>query len=206
MLRKDCNKKGFTLVELLIVIVIVAVLVTIGILVLSGKKEKSANATDAYNAKTIAHQIEYYYMSNPEAVNRLLAIEPDSPGAMEVLVLKDGIIFSTHRNGGKGCNTAKDKAVEADMIKIFGNYDKTVGGYSYNTSIKCQSTKTWKQYAVVISMWNPNTRKATSYPNIFYTSYSEEAYDGGYKWDSVMSNDSYNKTFKKLCGGDRIFE
>lgn len=51
MLKKLTNKKGFTLMEMLIVVAIIAVLVAIAIPTFSGQIEKANQATDAANCR-----------------------------------------------------------------------------------------------------------------------------------------------------------
>ena len=51
MLKKFTNKKGFTLMEMLIVVAIIAVLVAIAIPVLTGQLNKANEATDAANIR-----------------------------------------------------------------------------------------------------------------------------------------------------------
>lgn len=208
------DRLGFTVAELLVVVAIIAVLVGISIPIFANQKEKAANTVDVNNAKEIARQLEYYYMTNPDAVTRLLAIEQESTGSMQVIVTPQGMTFSTHyNNSGYDYNsTPGDKLVGADMKQIFGDPDSTTlkgnNGklYELYNDYKCQSTKTWKQYAVVISCYNKATGKATSYPNIYYCAWDAAAYDGGYKWDNVVLKSAANNAFKNACGGDRIIE
>jgi prepilin-type N-terminal cleavage/methylation domain-containing protein len=197
------KNKGLTIIELIVVIAILAILMAFALPAFTGIKEKAANQTDGANAKQIARQLEYFYAANPEAVERLLKIEPETPGAMEILVLQDGMIYSTHTDGGKGCKTAVDKAVEADMKELLGDYDQS----GYNKSVKCKSNREWKQYAVCVSCWNQITRSKTSVPNIYYTAWDAAAYDGGYQWDNIINGTKKSvSVFKTLCGGDRILE
>lgn len=51
MLKKFTNKKGFTLMEMLIVVAIIAVLVAIAIPTFSGQLKKANEATDAANIR-----------------------------------------------------------------------------------------------------------------------------------------------------------
>ena len=51
MFKKFTNKKGFTLMEMLIVVAIIAVLVAIAIPTLSNQLEKAREATDAANLR-----------------------------------------------------------------------------------------------------------------------------------------------------------
>lgn len=52
MLKKFTNKKGFTLMEMLIVVAIIAVLVAVAIPVLTGQIDKAQQATDAANIRS----------------------------------------------------------------------------------------------------------------------------------------------------------
>ena len=51
MLKKLTNKKGFTLMEMLIVVAIIAILVAVAIPVLTGQLDKANQATDAANIR-----------------------------------------------------------------------------------------------------------------------------------------------------------
>ena len=51
MLKKFTNKKGFTLMEMLIVVAIIAILVAIAIPTFTGQLEKSRQATDLANVR-----------------------------------------------------------------------------------------------------------------------------------------------------------
>ena len=51
MLKKFTNKKGFTLMEMLIVVAIIAILVAIAIPTFTGQLEKSRQATDVANVR-----------------------------------------------------------------------------------------------------------------------------------------------------------
>ncbi|MCH3944058.1 MAG: prepilin-type N-terminal cleavage/methylation domain-containing protein [Atopobiaceae bacterium] len=48
---REQSDKGFTLLEMLVVVAVIGVLVAIAIPVFTQQKEKAANETDAYNAK-----------------------------------------------------------------------------------------------------------------------------------------------------------
>jgi prepilin-type N-terminal cleavage/methylation domain-containing protein len=208
-LTKSKKSNGFTIAELLVVIAIIGILVAVSIPIFTNQKEKAANATDVYNAKEIARQIEYYYMSNPDKLNNLLAIEKESPGSMQVIVLQDGMVFSTHTGGGKGCSTAADIAVERDMHELFGIYDSTLtqtGSEACLSTYKCKSTKKWKQYAIIFSMYNMSTNQITSYPNLYYGAWDSAAYDGGYKWDTLSKDNSALQNFIAITGTGIVVE
>ena len=61
------NKKGFTLMEMLIVVAIIAVLVAIAIPVLSGTLEKSREATDAANLRAAYAECAIAVLDGTEA-------------------------------------------------------------------------------------------------------------------------------------------
>ena len=58
------NKKGFTLIEMLVVIAIIAVLVAIVVPTVSKSTEKSKAAADAANLRTIAAEAAIDYLDN----------------------------------------------------------------------------------------------------------------------------------------------
>ena len=63
-MKKLTNKKGFTLIEMLVVIAIIAILVAIIIPVVSSATEKAAAATDAANMRSFKAEIVTKYLSN----------------------------------------------------------------------------------------------------------------------------------------------
>lgn len=66
MFRK--NKKGFTLIELIIVIAILAILAAIAIPMFSGITESANNAVDKANASNIATAYNAFQALNPEGM------------------------------------------------------------------------------------------------------------------------------------------
>lgn len=59
MLKKLNNKKGFTLMEMLIVVAIIAVLVAIAIPVFNGALTKSKEAADVANIRALCGETGY---------------------------------------------------------------------------------------------------------------------------------------------------
>lgn len=101
------NKKGFTLVELIVVIAIVAVLAAVGIPAIAGYVAKSKQATLDSNAKTIATQAQVKY-SNMEAQGKSYS-EINSVTVEEIAKLA-------------GIDTSKfDITIEKEMIDVDGN-------------------------------------------------------------------------------------
>ena len=67
MFEKLCalkNKKGFTLIEMLVVIAIIAVLVAIAVPVVSSSTTKAKAATDAANLRTAMSEANIYVITN----------------------------------------------------------------------------------------------------------------------------------------------
>nr|WP_321400272.1 prepilin-type N-terminal cleavage/methylation domain-containing protein [uncultured Desulfobacter sp.] len=60
-LRKQNNQKGFTLIELMIVIAIIGILAAIAIPQFSKYRAKSYNAASVSDAKNIKTELEGYY-------------------------------------------------------------------------------------------------------------------------------------------------
>lgn len=70
---KKLNKKGFTLIEMLVVIAIIAILVAIIIPTVSNATEKAKEAADAANIRSLAAEAEIEYLGQtgtPTAVTR----------------------------------------------------------------------------------------------------------------------------------------
>ena len=64
MLKKLTNKKGFTLMEMLIVVAIIAVLVGIAIPTMSNQLEKAREATDAANIRALYAEAMVEYLNS----------------------------------------------------------------------------------------------------------------------------------------------
>ncbi len=74
------NKKGFTLIEMLVVIAIIAVLVAIVIPVVGNSTNKAACATNAANLRSVKAEITTALLTNDEAKYDLAAIKAAAAG------------------------------------------------------------------------------------------------------------------------------
>jgi prepilin-type N-terminal cleavage/methylation domain-containing protein len=221
-MRKD--KKGFTLIELIIVIAILAILTALITPKIQGYVEAANNQTDVSNAQTMAREITYYYTLHPEELKYLQAFQNDSPGVVEVLVLPDGVRFTTYRN----TNSDNQKRAMCDVESIFdpnvkdcttyeGYQDTTAGNhYDNNIAVKCASKSTWKQYALAVTTWyqtgdmkmSDSELKTynASLPmqiHVYFTAWNNDAdtaYDGFAKYWINNTNSSI-KQFQSMCGG-----
>ncbi len=66
-MKKNNNRKGFTLAELLIVVAIIAVLTAIAIPVFSSQLEKSKEATDQANVRSAYAEVVTLYLTDNAA-------------------------------------------------------------------------------------------------------------------------------------------
>ncbi|MBP7348915.1 MAG: type II secretion system protein [Butyrivibrio sp.] len=120
------NNKGFSLVELIIVIAIMAVLVAVLAPQFLKYVEKSRNATDAQNATAIVSAIQTCYADPDTAATDL----PANNATTTITVNATGIT---------GADTFVTKAF-------------TDAGLS--TSTNCKSKQTWKEYTIKYTVTN----------------------------------------------------
>src|SRR5690606_8951147 len=84
--RKRRRQKGFTLIEMLVVVLILVIVAGIGFVVVNNQIEKSRERTDIANVRTIADAVQRYMMENTDVptVEKLvnegyLAAPPKNP-------------------------------------------------------------------------------------------------------------------------------
>ena len=93
------NKKGFTLIEMLVVIAIIAVLVSIIVPVVSNSTAKAKGAADAANLRSVAASVAIDYLDNNE-VNTAYADMADCetyPNATLEVYNNDGQIVAVFK-------------------------------------------------------------------------------------------------------------
>lgn len=123
------KKKGFTLIEMLVVIAIIAILVSIIVPVTSNANKKSKAAADAANLRTVLGMLNIEVINGqstvPEIINASLhptsQMDPeavlqavfDAPGFIEVYYVKGNVYYSLDylsdvaTNGESSISTAK---------------------------------------------------------------------------------------------------
>lgn len=102
MLKKFTNKKGFTLMEMLIVVAIIAVLVAIAIPTFSGSLDKANAATDLANIRSGYASAQIKVMTEKVTDTKLY-------------LQKDGSVAPTDTNAYK-CKGKSDDVSGADEI------------------------------------------------------------------------------------------
>ena len=107
------NKKGFTLMEMLIVIAIIAILIAIAIPTFTAALEKSRQKTDLANARALKSLVVAQYMAGEEG------------DAVRTAINGGGATFYLNSNG-------QEIATSGDM-KITANWS----GCSYGEYISC---------------------------------------------------------------------
>lgn len=111
MLKKFNNKKGFTLMEMLIVVAIIAVLVAIAIPVFNGALTKSKEAADVANIRALYAEWQVGILTEnktiPDSKDAFLAA-PDNNGATE---------FTFNYADGENAKLTYTKDAEGGSIK-----------------------------------------------------------------------------------------
>ena len=113
-MKKLTNKKGFTLIEMLVVIAIIAVLVAIIIPVVSSATVKAAAATDAANLRSFKAEITTAYLSGDTSK---VTVEKTNSG-YTVSLPADGI------------KTPEMKALGEEVDKCAANTGLTDNGFA----------------------------------------------------------------------------
>ncbi len=116
MLKKFTNKKGFTLMEMLIVVAIIAVLVAIAIPTFSNQLEKSREATDAANIRALYAEQMVEYLNKGAATSGTYTITQKTTGwenneleaGLKKLVKTPADDYTGEPANGKTCTVAID--------------------------------------------------------------------------------------------------
>ena len=132
---KKMNKKGFTLMEMLIVIAIIAILIAIAIPTFTAALEKSRQKTDLANARALKSLVVAQYMAGDES-------KPDIP--VDVLSKFEGkgdsdeITFYLNKNGQELTETENEK------MKVAAKWNNK---YGTDAVISCTFNGTCKMTA-----------------------------------------------------------
>ena len=110
------NNKGFSLVELIIVIAIMAVLVGVLAPTYLQYVEKSKKANDVSTIDTIVNAVEI------ASIDPVVVADADAPESINVVVTKDGFTIS---EAGSSWTTAVEDAIEGAKLKSFTEVEFT---------------------------------------------------------------------------------
>ncbi len=116
-MKKLTNKKGFTLIEMLVVIAIIAVLVAIIIPVVSSATVKAAAATDAANLRSFKAEITTAYLSGDTA-------------KVTVTKAESGNTYTVALPSDTGIKTPEMKALGTEVTECAAGVGLTSGGFT----------------------------------------------------------------------------
>ena len=137
MIQKMKKSKGFTLIEMLVVIAIIAILVAIIVPVVGNSTAKAKAAADAANLRSIATTVAVDYLDNNEINSTSTAPEckTDSDGVLEVWLISGNVeAFYKYDNAYYGVDYYSDVA--------------TNGKATENKTYKVPTASTDKQLAI----------------------------------------------------------
>ena len=141
-------KKGFTLVELIFVIVIIAVLVGLFYPTIMANKDKAnIGAVVGNDAKLIASAVTQWKGSSKESDGSYTNLTTDSisiylPNSM-VYDSVNHVVKSSGLNSGISYQVLSDKITQnGDSFKIYIDFSKAIGDHSYNTRLIQYAEKT----------------------------------------------------------------
>lgn len=136
MKKENMNNKGFSLVELIIVIAIMAILIVVLAPQYLKYVERSRNSTDLQNARTLMTAVETY-AADPQATKAILNTE-----VVTVKVTNTGASLTTDAASGAGAQGIADAGLTL-------------------TDIKCSSKTRWSEYSLIGTMQNNGAIKWT---------------------------------------------
>jgi prepilin-type N-terminal cleavage/methylation domain-containing protein len=94
MLKKGSSEKGFTLMEMLIVVAIIAILIAIAIPTFNSSLNKAKDATDLANARSLYSAAKVEYMTSGAIPAELQAVTAKDKGGT---VTYDGTTYSFNK-------------------------------------------------------------------------------------------------------------
>lgn len=124
LMKKRLNKKGFTLVELIVVIAIVAVLAVVGIPAIAGQVAKANQASVDANAKTIASQAQIMITENEVKGDTTRPADADIIKAAGVDSTKLDSIVITISGAGTAAAPYSCDTVEVTKGKVVGTWTR----------------------------------------------------------------------------------
>ena len=119
-MKKLTNKKGFTLIEMLVVIAIIAILVAIIVPTVTSATSKAKAATDAANLRSAMAEANIYVLSNDVDISSSTAVD-----------LTSHVQAVTSKSGD---GALKVEGANGVVTAYFGTSDKNVAYYANKAS------------------------------------------------------------------------
>lgn len=123
------NQKGFTLIELMIVVAIIGILAAIAIPQFSSYRMKAFNAASAADAKNGVTAFEGFYTDNYKYPDTIIVPADVGPGAVLLDVAADANVSTGYWNYSKGVRVASSAGPSASGLanQIYGLITKHDG-------------------------------------------------------------------------------
>lgn len=125
-MKKKANKKGFTIMEMLIVVAIIAVLVAIAIPTFNGALEKSKEATDVANVRAAYAELQVAMLTDNASL-------PGDETAFKTTYVKQTLNYDDDAKKDKFTYT-KDASKETATITY--KAEKLDGGHTYTWTVE----------------------------------------------------------------------
>lgn len=122
-MRKNLDKKGFTLAELLIIVAIIAILVAIAIPIFKTQLRKARHAVDLANARSIYAELSADYLSNGRQTYYWLSNDGDPDGEFHI---------DSRTNVEGNYNYAASEACMGTIVQIYDENDNLIDSYTFN--------------------------------------------------------------------------
>ena len=178
------REKGFTLVELLIVVAIIAVLVAISIPIFTAQLEKSRNATDIANAKAMDDALKVYYLSNYDTDEAL--------STQRIWGVDEGYIF-VNQHGIRCAGNSYLALIQAGY-GTKSDWKKNGSNEYVSTVLKCHSKTKWVKFQITFTQ--------DSNGEMSFTYCGSTEINAGNNGNSDAFAKAINGTYKKISLGE----
>lgn len=176
------NTSGFTLVELLIVIIVIAILATISVVAFNGIQQRARDAARASHMELIAKALEMYYIDN----GSYPSVSTGRPCVNETGVARSGCANWTELESKLATYLGGSRLPTDPKNRLGSTNDPMQKSYYYwpftnNSSLGCPASAPYQSYYLTYFPDNPtvventhtgscaNLRKPTSYFNNTYS-------------------------------------